>query len=287
MEQYRERGYLRTQFRVFHLSEPLRGEVPFHYHDFKKILLCLSDEVGYVVEGKQYLLGGGDVILIGAGEMHRPLVPPEQPYHRIILYLSDGFLSGCTETDLSSCFQQIGRSGAPLCRGNHASAHRLTQAALAMTEEACQDSIAPHTLQRCRVTEFLLLLNAMMQQEQDSAIPPDSQNQIVTRAIDYIGGHLSEPLTVSDIADQVHANKSYLMHLFKAETGYTIKEYLTEKRLFQAKALMSCCSITEACYKSGFTNYTSFYRAYLNRYGVSPRQDNRQDRQSLSPPLRE
>lgn len=55
----------------------------------------------------------------------------------------------------------------------------------------------------------------------------------------------------------------YLMHLFKAETGMTAASYITTKRLQKARHLMQeGRALTEICYDCGFTNYSTFYRAW-------------------------
>jgi AraC-like DNA-binding protein len=62
------------------------------------------------------------------------------------------------------------------------------------------------------------------------------------------------------------------MHFFKSETGYTIGNYITEKRLLLAKNLVSSgSSITEACYNSGFKNYSTFSRAFKKAYHTIPK----------------
>ena len=54
-------------------------------------------------------------------------------------------------------------------------------------------------------------------------------------------------------------------------TGYTITEYLTEKRLQNANELLRRGTpVTEACYQSGFRNYAAFLRAYKKKYRDTP-----------------
>ena len=62
-----------------------------------------------------------------------------------------------------------------------------------------------------------------------------------------------------------------MMRLFRQETGYTITEYLTEKRLQNANELLRRGTpVTEACYQSGFRNYAAFLRAYKKKYRDTP-----------------
>ena len=63
------------------------------------------------------------------------------------------------------------------------------------------------------------------------------------------------------------------MHKLKEETGYTIGNYLTTKRLLLAKDLIAGgMPITEACYECGFRNYSTFSRAYKKNFGSNPRE---------------
>ena len=65
MEQnYVQRGYLHEDFRLFHLRGAMEESVDWHYHTFHKIIEFLGGESGYGVEGKQYLLQPGDLVLV-------------------------------------------------------------------------------------------------------------------------------------------------------------------------------------------------------------------------------
>jgi len=274
---YNELGYLHEEFQIFHLGSALPKEVPFHYHDFRKILICLSRNTGYLVEGKHYELHPSDIIFVDAGEIHRPIVNNKE-YERIIIYISPDFSANYTETNLTWCFEESKRINANIYRGNKELSSILINKAMAMSTKVCYSSIAPNLLQKCRLVEFLILLNDFMQHDQEKIVRPTSSNTIIMQIIDYISAHLAEDISIHSISEHVHINKSYLMHKFKAETGYTIKEYITEKRLFKARYLLQQrLSMTDACYTSGFTNYTSFYRAYKKRYGFSPRNDMNKD----------
>ena len=44
-------GYLQQNFRLFHLKDKKEQQFDFHYHDFDKIVIFLSGNVTYIVEG--------------------------------------------------------------------------------------------------------------------------------------------------------------------------------------------------------------------------------------------
>ena len=89
---YRKSGYLLEDLRLFYNSDSRRREIPFHYHDFHKLLILLSGNISYIIEGKMYALQPGDIVLVRAGQIHRPVIHDDSLYERLIFYISPVFL---------------------------------------------------------------------------------------------------------------------------------------------------------------------------------------------------
>jgi AraC-like DNA-binding protein len=124
---------------------------------------------------------------------------------------------------------------------------------------------AADVLMRCRVVEILLCLNTAIRLNIEN---PERyrKNATVDRAINYINAHLCENFSVSDLAKQIAVDKYYLCRAFKKSTGVTINEYISQKRIDNALHMLNDgANCTQACFNSGFTNYTSFYQ-YFKRY---------------------
>ena len=92
MSNYKKRGFLLENFRLFHLKSNGGTQVEYHYHEFCKILLLISGSGGYYVDGQRYLLQSGDIVLLDAHSIHRPEIDADTPYERIILYISPEYL---------------------------------------------------------------------------------------------------------------------------------------------------------------------------------------------------
>ena len=89
----------------------------------------------------------------------------------------------------------------------------------------------------------------------------------------YMNEHLTEDITVDSLAEHFFTSRYYLMHSFKEQTGYTIGNYLSTKRLLFARDLISSgTAVTDACFACGFHNYSTFLRAYKKQFGKSPRE---------------
>ncbi len=120
--------------------------------------------------------------------------------------------------------------------------------------------------------EYLITINRILNFEENSFIQPTTANEKVLQTIDFINKNIVKDLSIENIANHLFVHPSYLMHLFKKETGYTIGKYINEKRLFTSNQyIQSGKSMTEACYLSGFQNYGTFYYAYKKKYGNSPK----------------
>lgn len=113
---YNKRGYLNSDFKIFHLTDQISTEFEFHYHEFHKITIFISGNVQYFVEGKTYPLEPYDIVLVNRNDIHRVQVDPSLPYERIIVYISPGFIDAyrTDDYDLSYCFEKA-KKNIPMC----------------------------------------------------------------------------------------------------------------------------------------------------------------------------
>ena len=61
MPEYKNAGYLNSRFKIFHLKDQERRDFSYHYHDFHKILILLSGDITYCIEGRSYDLLPNDI----------------------------------------------------------------------------------------------------------------------------------------------------------------------------------------------------------------------------------
>ena len=96
-------------------------------------------------------------------------------------------------------------------------------------------------------------------------------NLVIETAINYITEHYQAKVTLDDLATITYTNKCYLVSLFKKVTGLTPIQYLIQHRVNQACALLQTnMSVTEICYKCGFTELTNFLVRFKKITGVTP-----------------
>ena len=100
----------------------------------------------------------------------------------------------------------------------------------------------------------------------------EEQSTPVGRTIAYIHTHLSDPLTLNELAAQAQLSVYYFTRVFKKSTGYSPYEYIITARLNHAKYLLknSVFSIKEISSIVGYSSEISFINAFTQKVGISP-----------------
>ena len=96
----------------------------------------------------------------------------------------------------------------------------------------------------------------------------------VQDAINYLREHYQEPISLTQIADELTVSAAYLSSIFKAEVGIPFSDYLSGIRLNRCLRLMyqGETSLKKIAKQSGFQNYSYFFTLFKNKTGFTPRQ---------------
>lgn len=94
----------------------------------------------------------------------------------------------------------------------------------------------------------------------------------VRTAMDYVELHLTEPLSMADVADVLHLNASYFSSLFKEQSGLPFSEYLTRRRVQRAKELLLQTSlpVCEIAEQVGYRTDKYFIKVFKQLEHKSP-----------------
>lgn len=268
-ENYEKKGYLLEDFRLFHLRGAQGVKAEYHYHEFCKLLLLVSGNGSYRVEGQHYALQAGDIVLVGSRAVHRPEFQPDAPYERIIVYIDPEFLrrQSTADCDLLEVFS--GKQGHVLrCE----KWQRLLNLALSLEHVLSGQEFGRVILSNGLLLRLLVEIgreqNRGGAQHPAPIMPKDPR---ILQLMRYVDSHLAEDLSIDALAEQFYMSKYHMMRLFRAETGQSIYSYLTQRRLTLARALIGGgMRATEAAFRSGFATYSSFTRAYGKEFGTTP-----------------
>jgi AraC-like DNA-binding protein/mannose-6-phosphate isomerase-like protein (cupin superfamily) len=274
MQEYNKRGYLNSDFRIFHLEDNLSKEFEFHYHDFLKITIFIKGRVQYYIEGKSYDLEPYDIVLVNRNDIHRIQVDSSVPYERIIVYISPGFIEDyrTSEYDLGYCFEKAKKEHSNVLRTPSLEKSSLFKITNRLERSFEDNEYASSLYRQVLFLEFMIHLNRAAMKNRVEFLDTELYNPKVVNIMQYINSHLTQNLDIDTLAQKFYISKYYMMRLFKAETGYTIGNYITYRRLLLARELIfDGQPITQACFSSGFGDYSTFLRAYKSEFSESPR----------------
>jgi AraC-like DNA-binding protein len=271
-----KRGFLNEDFRFFHLKDKKAEEHTFHYHDFNKIVIFISGNVTYVIEGKYYKLRPWDILFVSSNELHKPIIDPNEYYERIIIWVNSNFLeSHSTEdSDLLTCFHTAAKEKLNLFRLYTDNLNIIKDTLFSLEKSIREKDFGGKILQNSYFIQLIVHLNRLMLRTKIKKDEKDIQyDERIISILTYINENLGSDLSVDSIASRFYINRYYLMHNFKSQTGYTLHNYILQKRLAKAAELvkkgLQTSNISEQC---GFQDYSSFVRAFKKNFGLSPKQ---------------
>lgn len=272
-----KRGYLNEGFRLFHLKDSRAPKLDYHYHEFDKLILLLGGKVTYVVEGVTYFLRPWDVLLVQHNMIHRPIIDPSEPYERVVVWLGREWLTDrCDPGEaLDACFDIARERGFHLLRTSPErrleymkDIQRLEEAL--RSREFAAGRLADTLCQQLLIGVNRDILRSRTAQEEQDSYRVDPK---IEEILKYIAAHLEEELTVESLSKRFYLSRYYLMHRFKAVSGYTVHQYISQKRLLRAGDLIrSGVPVMKAAEQAGFSEYSTFLRAFQNTFHMSPRE---------------
>lgn len=96
----------------------------------------------------------------------------------------------------------------------------------------------------------------------------------IQNAINYIEDHLLEELDYDKIAKESFSSSFHFQRVFSILCGYTLGEYIRNRRLTLAGAELACSQekIIDIAYKYGYDTPESFAKAFQKFHGITPSQ---------------
>lgn len=98
-------------------------------------------------------------------------------------------------------------------------------------------------------------------------------NGNVQGVLQFCADHCREDLTVELVAKSLNISRSSVSHIFSDRIGVNFREYINILRLAEAEELLQNhnYTVTEVANLSGFSTIRTFNRAFLKKYGMSPK----------------
>ena len=197
------------------------------------------------------------------------------PYERIIVYISPAFIEAyqTSDYDLSFCFQKAYEEGSNVLRIPSLEKSPLFHAINRLEQSFSDQGYAATLYRQLLFLEFMVHLNRGARRNRLEFLDTEKNGTKVSTILQYINENLPEDLSIDRLSEIFYISKYHMMRTFKQETGCTIGNYISQKRLLLARELiLSGLSPAQACYECGYRDYSTFSRAYRKLFGYSPQE---------------
>lgn len=244
-----------------------------HSHPYYELHYVVRGDVDIISSGKVFPATPHGLTLFTPDVAHGIRVKSASPYERYTVHFTQDLITAGCRKLLDQCVALcVQRSGV-----NHLNDLGTTLLPK-LLRELMQIRLLSAAEQRLLVPCMIEgMIGCIYMNLQASAQPIGQTKQSFFSSqdvISYIHLHYMERLSLEQLADVFYCSKGHLSKVFKQETGTTIMSYINRRRLMYAHALLengySALSVASLC---GFTEYSSFYRAYVKQYNCPPSQN--------------
>lgn len=270
-----KRGFLKGDYKFFHITDKNHMEFEAHGHDFYKIIFFIKGNVNYLVEARNYKLEPGDILFIGCNEIHKPFINGDCVYERVILWVNSRFLkeNSTEKCNLSTVFEYAVEEKYNLLKLKAEKLNKINSMLASFEIENNNNKFGSELLKKSLIVQLIIYLTREFVNSQTKFLTSTDYNKSIIEVIEYINQNIYTKLSIDDIVSKFYISKYHLMHSFKKETGYTIHNYIVQKRLILSNNyIKQGIPILDIPYKCGFSDYSNFARTYKKMFGISPKQ---------------
>jgi len=243
-------------------------ESSIHFHEEIEIVLILKGEVELRVGKEQFHASSGDICIIMPNQIHSF----NSHDHAVFYTFKINWNISSTHANFSKY-----RILSPVIKHTTGFNKKLYKYfALAIEEHDNRKVGTKYVLSACANMMLAEILRAecLVLKEDIMDDINSKKHNLILSVNAYIDENYAAQISSCDVAEHLNYSKYYFMHLFKEATGTTFTAFLTEYRLKKATDLLlrpnkKTYIIAEEC---GFTNIRSFYKAFKEKYGMTPKE---------------
>ena len=227
-----------------------------HWHEYLELIYFVRGRLTLRVDGRRAEVQPGDLVVFNECEAHESLaLSPENEYY--VFELPPEYFHAVKAAQ-NHRYQTV-------IRGDPA----VTAAAKAAA--ALTDAENSTFLLNAKLFELLHLISqrhAVRQAAERPASAPTLAEDLKARIADCY----REPLSLPQLAASFSVSVSHLQHVFKAQTGTTVIEYINRTRIENAAQLLtdSTLRVGEIAARVGIPDDTYFSRLFKRYKGCAP-----------------
>lgn len=249
--------------------------LPPHTHEFIEIVYIYSGEGKQTVNGKTYDVKKGDMVFINFGQVHA-FPKSDMQYVHILMkpeFMSEKLVNSENIFDVFALPAFVSIPGE--WRGLEMASFRGEELVFvtAIIDSMLLEYNEKKSGYRTVLYGYMQVLFTMLIRKLKAKEPPKS-SKVIFEISKYIDEHISEKISLNDIALSCFYNPSYFSRKFKECYGKNLKSYILEKRLLKSAKMLSETekTVADVCLSCGFGDKGQFYKSFKEYFGCTPAQ---------------
>lgn len=250
-----------------------------HLHEFVELVYILSGEGVHGIDGVEYAVRRGSLLLIGYRQPHYFRTDSEMEFCNILLdpeWISEKLIEPENAFELLtlsgfSQFQQVD-TGQPLLSFRSDARNRLERLIGDMCAEQENREPGFETALKAQTNLLLCLIFRQM------TVSTHAPGTLGPEFLQYLRQHCAEKLSLAELAKSCFYNPSYFSRRFKEYYGITITDFLAKSRLEKAMGMLTDTGLSteQIGLDCGFGSKNAFYRQFKDHTGMTPGQYRKQ-----------
>jgi len=259
------------QFSVAHLYKDEKV-MEMHLHDCYEIYYSISGGRQFLIDNKFYTINPGDIFVINQYESHMLTQIDQMIHERIVLFVYPDYTKQLStkDTNLDAFFANRPKNFSHKLSLNEKQQKRFLYYINKITNA---HGYGHDIIEQSAFMELLVLLNQISSRAHSEETVVDyAYSQQINDILSYINQNISSQITLEQLTTEFFLSESYICRIFKSATGTTINRYINSRRISVAKALLDeGISVSEVYERSGFNDYSNFFKAFTKAVGMSPK----------------
>ena len=248
-------------------KDPDATDYDLHVHEFYEVLCFVSGNADYLVEGREYHMYPGCMMIMRPAETHKLVIKGKGDYERYVLNFKADVLKemGFSENLLTAFTQRaLGEKNQylPIEFTGFDTVGFFRQ-----LKEECE-LFSSREPMIANISFLLFALNSAFLKKTSDVNNADTLGK---ELISYVNENLTRDISLASVSDYVHMSPSQVNRIFRRLTGTSVYDYVLSKRLIMAREMIEAGEgSVRASQLCGFGDYSSFYRLYKKRTGKAP-----------------
>lgn len=259
---------------VFYVSKlKMVKEGVYHDHDFTELAYILSGKGKYLVDGNEYDVSAGDLVICNPGVMHTHVVTNlKEPTIEFISGFTDFHFKNMSPNSIEL------ENGGCILHTEGELRQEISMHCYAMIAEREGNQVGRYFMFKTHLMQMLLLVAreiTVVEKPEQKSYNFESYNKsyAVNRIINYLNENYEHKISLEQIAHNMYLSPVYISKIFKEETGESPINYLIKIRLEKAKDILlngKDGSIKNIANQVGYDDVYHFSKLFKKYYGISP-----------------